>query len=100
MHRENRHECERDKKCNDGEPDEWRGLECKNRGRRHSRWRGSRRSSLPRGGDQRKKREGGAGRGSKVNRGGPQGPAHAASSTVCATRFAKSNGFEREERRV
>src|SRR6476469_7768508 len=47
MHRENRHEGERDKKCNDGEPDEWRGLECKNRGRRHSRWRGSRRSSLP-----------------------------------------------------
>jgi len=53
-----------------------------------------------RGGDQRKKREGGAGRGSKVNRGGPQGRTHAASSTVCATRFAKSNGFEREERRV
>ena len=45
-------------------------------------------------GDQRKKREGGAGRGEKVNRGGPQARAHAASSTVCATRFAKSNGFE------
>src|SRR6476646_1136790 len=28
-HRENRDEGERDENCNDGEPDEWRGLECK-----------------------------------------------------------------------
>src|SRR5262249_14839865 len=44
-------------------------------------------------GDQRKKREGGAGRGEKVNRGGGQARAHAPSGTASAMRFVESNGL-------